>query len=98
MGVAVGARFTTDWMRPSKCRCRNRPQCGGRLKETELVSQYQTEIPEPRVERIEFRIHRPLPAMLKAGPRAASAIDFPSCGRHGIASGATGAGVGHILE
>jgi transposase len=32
------------------------PQCGGRLKESELVSQYQTEIPEPRVERIEFRI------------------------------------------
>jgi transposase len=37
---------------PQQC-----PQCGGRLKETELVSQYQTEIPEPRVERIEFRIH-----------------------------------------
>jgi len=36
---------------PQQC-----PQCGGRLKETELVSQYQTEIPEPRVERIEFRI------------------------------------------
>jgi transposase len=33
------------------------PRCGGRLEECETVSQFQTEIPEPRVERIEFRIH-----------------------------------------
>lgn len=37
---------------PSRC-----PRCGGGLEEEETVSQFQTEIPEPRVERIEFRIH-----------------------------------------
>jgi len=37
---------------PSRC-----PRCRGELKECETVSQFQTEIPEPRVERIEFRIH-----------------------------------------
>ena len=34
------------------------PHCGGEVEETGVVSQYQTEIPEPRVERIEFRIHQ----------------------------------------
>jgi transposase len=38
---------------PAQC-----PRCGGGVKETGVVSQYQTEIPEPRVERIEFRIHQ----------------------------------------
>lgn len=33
------------------------PHCGGGLEEWATVSQFQTEIPEPRVERIEFRIH-----------------------------------------
>ena len=33
------------------------PHCGGEVEETGVVWQYQTEIPEPRVERIEFRIH-----------------------------------------
>lgn len=33
------------------------PQCGGRVVETGVVEQYQTEIPEPRVERIRFRVH-----------------------------------------
>lgn len=33
------------------------PGCGGGLEECGTVSQFQTEIPEPRVERIEFRIH-----------------------------------------
>ena len=37
---------------PGQC-----PHCGGEVEETGVVSQYQTEIPEPRVERIEFRIH-----------------------------------------
>lgn len=37
---------------PEKC-----PHCGSGVKETGMVSQYQSEIPEPRVERIEFRIH-----------------------------------------
>jgi transposase len=37
---------------PTQC-----PRCGGGVEETGVVSQYQTEIPEPRVERIEFRIH-----------------------------------------
>lgn len=37
---------------PQQC-----PQCGGRVQETGVVSQYQTEIPAPRVEKIEFRIH-----------------------------------------
>jgi transposase len=33
------------------------PHCGGGVEERDIVSQYQTEIPEPRVQRIEFRIH-----------------------------------------
>jgi transposase len=37
---------------PSQC-----PRCRGELQECETVSQFQTEIPEPRVERLEFRIH-----------------------------------------
>ncbi|HEY1846865.1 MAG TPA: IS66 family transposase [Buttiauxella sp.] len=37
---------------PKQC-----PHCAGGIQETGAVSQYQTEIPEPRVERIEFRIH-----------------------------------------
>jgi hypothetical protein len=37
---------------PLPARC---PRCGGGLEECETVSQFQTEIPEPRVERIEFR-------------------------------------------
>ena len=37
---------------PGQC-----PHCGGGVQEGSIVSQYQTEIPEPRVERIEFRIH-----------------------------------------
>jgi transposase len=37
---------------PTKC-----PHCGGGLEEGEVVSQYQTEIPVPQVEQIEFRIH-----------------------------------------
>lgn len=37
---------------PERC-----PHCGHGVEETGVVSQYQTEIPEPRVERIEFRIH-----------------------------------------
>ena len=39
---------------PLPARC---PHCGGGVRERETVSQYQTEIPEPRAERIEFRIH-----------------------------------------
>ncbi len=37
---------------PAQC-----PRCGGGLEECETVSQFQTEIPQPRVDRIEFRIH-----------------------------------------
>ncbi|HEY6371930.1 MAG TPA: hypothetical protein VIX37_15240, partial [Candidatus Sulfotelmatobacter sp.] len=37
---------------PAQC-----PHCGGGVQEGSIVCQYQTEIPEPRVERIEFRIH-----------------------------------------
>lgn len=37
---------------PAQC-----PRCGGCLEKWETVSQFQTEIPEPRVVRIEFRIH-----------------------------------------
>jgi transposase len=37
---------------PAQC-----PRCGGCVEEWETVSQFQTEIPEPRVVRIEFRIH-----------------------------------------
>jgi transposase len=38
---------------PEKC-----PQCGSGVQETGVVSQYQSEIPPPRVEQIEFRIHQ----------------------------------------
>lgn len=33
------------------------PHCGGELEETRIENQYQTEIPQPRVERIQFHIH-----------------------------------------
>jgi transposase len=33
------------------------PHCGGELEETKIEKQYQTEIPRPQVERIEFHIH-----------------------------------------
>ena len=33
------------------------PHCGGELEETKIEKQYQTEIPQPKVERIEFHIH-----------------------------------------
>jgi transposase len=33
------------------------PHCGGKLVETGIENQYQTEIPEPRVERLRFHIH-----------------------------------------
>ncbi len=33
------------------------PHCGGELEETRIEKQYQTEIPPPQVERIEFHIH-----------------------------------------
>ena len=36
---------------------RHCPHCAGDLEETGVVSQYQSEIPEPRVEHMEFRIH-----------------------------------------
>ena len=32
------------------------PACGGPVAQTEVVEQYQTELPEPRVQRIRFRI------------------------------------------
>lgn len=37
---------------PAEC-----PHCGGGVEEEGVVSQYQTEIPAPRVMQIEFRIH-----------------------------------------
>jgi hypothetical protein len=39
---------------PLPARC---PHCGGGVEETGVVRQYQTEIPQPRVEWIEFQIH-----------------------------------------
>jgi transposase len=33
------------------------PSCGGAVRETDVVDQYQTDIPEPRVHRIRFRVH-----------------------------------------
>lgn len=33
------------------------PHCGGELEETKIDKQYQTEIPPPKVEHIEFQIH-----------------------------------------
>lgn len=37
---------------PGRC-----PHCGGRIAETAVVEQYHSEIPDPRVERIRFRVH-----------------------------------------
>jgi transposase len=37
---------------PKRC-----SDCGGEIEETDIQNQYQTEIPEPKVERIQFRIH-----------------------------------------
>jgi len=37
---------------PPKC-----PHCGGAITENDVFDQYQSEIPEPRVERIRFRVH-----------------------------------------
>jgi transposase len=37
---------------PPKC-----PHCGGGITENDVFDQYQTEMPEPRVERIRFRVH-----------------------------------------
>ena len=37
---------------PEQC-----PHCGGGVEEGSIVSQYQSEIPQPRAEQIEFRIH-----------------------------------------
>lgn len=34
------------------------PYCGRAVEETGVVSQYQSEIPPPRIQRIEFRIHQ----------------------------------------
>src|ERR1700733_9094149 len=33
------------------------PHCGGELEETKIDKQYQTEIPQPKIEGIEFHIH-----------------------------------------
>ena len=33
------------------------PHCGGELEESKIENQYQTEIPKPQIERIEFHIH-----------------------------------------
>lgn len=38
---------------PTQC-----PHCGNAVQETGVVSQYQSEIPPPRVQRTEFRIHQ----------------------------------------
>lgn len=38
---------------PGQC-----PHCGSEVQETGVVSQYQSEIPPPRVQRIEFHIHQ----------------------------------------
>lgn len=51
---AVPAEVEQSFEAPLPGRC---PQCGGRVVETGVVEQYQTEIPEPRVERIRFRVH-----------------------------------------
>lgn len=52
-GIPERVDEVVDVPLPARC-----PHCGGEVEETGVVSQYQTEIPEPRVERIEFRIHR----------------------------------------
>jgi hypothetical protein len=50
------------------------------VKETGVVSQYQTEIPPPRVERIEFRIH----------PGCCTSCGQPVEGRHPRQTSAAG--------
>ncbi len=46
------------------------PHCGGELEETRIKKQYQTEIPQPQVERIEFRIHVGGASVADEGSRA----------------------------
>jgi transposase len=50
--IPVAVRQTWEAELPGRC-----PQCGGEIAETGVVEQYQTEIPEPQVERIRFRVH-----------------------------------------
>lgn len=50
----VPAEVGQAWEAELPGRC---PQSGGRVVKTGVVEQCQTEIPEPRVERIRFRVH-----------------------------------------
>jgi hypothetical protein len=63
------------------------PHCGSGVKETGAVSQYQTEIPEPRVQRIDFGFIGPLPALSAAGARPASATGLAGGGQCGLELG-----------
>ena len=78
---------------PAQC-----PGCGGGLEECGTVSQFQTEIPEPRVERIEFRTRGALRVLPATSARPASAADLECDWRCGLATGATSAGAGHATE
>jgi hypothetical protein len=51
------------------------PLCGGELEETRIENQYRTEIPQPRVERIEFHIHFGR-CKRATGPGSASALEL----------------------
>jgi hypothetical protein len=50
--VRFEVRQTWEAELPGRC-----PQCGGEIAETGVVEQYQTEIPEPRVESILFWVN-----------------------------------------
>jgi transposase len=50
--IPAGVDETLEAPLPHRC-----GRCGGAVEETAVVDQYQTEIPEPRVHRIRFRVH-----------------------------------------
>jgi transposase len=50
--IPAAVEEVVDALLPERC-----PHCGGECAESGIISQYQTEIPPPRVEGIEFRIH-----------------------------------------
>ena len=57
MVAVVAARFRQSSTRPWKQNCRQAARTAGATEGNRDENQYQTEIPKPRVERIELHIH-----------------------------------------
>jgi len=65
------------------------PHCGGQVVETGIENQYQTEIPQPRVERIRFRIH--VGRCQRCGQRVQGRHPHQTCDAVGSAASQLGA-------